>query len=169
VDAATGELIDALATAQPDVLLSLRHDFPEAWARLKEAPTESGVLEDVLSIELELRRAHYPWWFSDRALAAEDATLHAIFAQVPSGGETSLDPDDRLEGWPQGRVGTAPDETAPGLEDLEPSDGEERRRWWAAEFPGGKPASVDGTTSALVVSVNRNDMTDILVVLSAPA
>ena len=44
VDSRTGAVVARLRDAAPNVAVSLRHDFPEVWAQLRQAPATNGAL-----------------------------------------------------------------------------------------------------------------------------
>ena len=55
-------LVDAGAAAGSTRLLSVRHEFPTAWARFTAAPAGAGTAADPrATLTLDLRREHYPF------------------------------------------------------------------------------------------------------------
>lgn len=152
VDSNVGAIVARLRDAAPNVALSLRHDFPEVWAKLKQAPATDGKLAADFVDDLKLTEASYPWWLRGRLNSEEDATLHALFKDKGSKISAKV-----------GDAGRA------ALEEPPPTANQDGT-WWSGSFLAAKPeVSPDPLNPGrlLRITLDRNDMTDIVVVLGA--
>jgi hypothetical protein len=151
VDSRTGAVVTRLRDAAPHVALSLRHDFPEIWARLKQAPATNGQLATDFIDDLKLTEASYPSWLRNRLNGEEDVAVHALFtgrgrqvnAKVGDAGRAAL---------VENPVTTARD----GV-------------WWSRNFAAAKAEVIPDPLRPwrlLRITLDRNDMTDVVLVLS---
>jgi hypothetical protein len=62
-------------------LLSVRHELPTAWAKLKRAPTGPGA--PLAELTIELTEAHYPFWSRGRSTTLRNVELFAATAVEP--------------------------------------------------------------------------------------
>jgi hypothetical protein len=141
------EQIAAASTVGSVQLLSVRHDFPLAWARFQAA---TGVSSSApAELQLELREEHYPFWSRGRREA-----LHAIELFASRGGPaveviypedgrentTSLQPDPTLDGLRVGALtpGDSSDPMPPPLGEfsLRLSDNTMDDLWLAVAWGG---------------------------------
>jgi hypothetical protein len=139
VDTQNGVIFARLRDAAPRVALSLRRDFPTAWAKFQNDPPIDGRY----AFPVSLTEMSYPFWLRERVDAQEDLGVHVLFERAAArtidvklgGGEVQ-----ELEQTPSGAA-------AEGVR-------------WTGGFPAGK-ASRD-----LSLSFNRKDMTDVIMVLA---
>ena len=144
VDSGTGAIVTRVQEAAPTVALSVRHDCPEVWAKFKQGPRVNGrCVADLL-----LTESSYPWWLRGRLKTGEDVTVHALF--------------DGAGGALDAVVGTLPQADL----DKEETPTSENA-WYSSMFAGAKPeAAAAAAARTLALSFSRNDMADVVIVLS---
>jgi hypothetical protein len=147
VDATNGAIVRRLRDAAASIAVSLRRDAPGEWARFQEAPAGG---DGRYAATFTLTEMSYPWWLRGRLADAEDVALHVLYDKPDT---TRTVTANLGTGAEQTLAQTPPDPPPTGVH-------------WAYRFAAGKTKLTGAVSSrTMTVSLNRNDMNDVIVVV----